>query len=59
MKQAGQTVDSLQGDDLNSVKKQLKQQILRGNELEEQLVDAKMNWATLDMENDELCLKLN
>lgn len=33
---------------------QLKDQIIRGNELEEQLIDAKMSWATLDMENDAL-----
>ena len=31
---------------------------MRANELEDQLVEAKMSWATLDMENDELTLKL-
>ena len=37
---------------------QLRDQIIRGNELESQLVDAKMRWADLDMENDELVQKL-
>ncbi len=30
----------------------------RANGLENQLVEAKMQWANLDMENDELTLKL-
>jgi len=33
--------------------------MLRGNELEDQLVEAKMSWATLDMENDSLTIKLH
>ena len=43
---------------LRNLKLQLKQQVLRGNELEDQLVEAKMSWATLDMENDQLTVKL-
>lgn len=31
----------------------------RCNDLEDQLVEAKMSWANLDMENDELTMKLN
>ena len=31
---------------------------MRANDLEEQYVDAKMNWADLDMKNDKLTLKL-
>ena len=45
-------------NDLNNLKIKLKQQTMRANELEDQLVEAKMSWATLDMENDELTLKL-
>jgi len=36
----------------------LRAQIIRGNELEDQLVEAKMNWAALDLEADELGFKL-
>jgi len=32
--------------------------MIRANDLENQLVEAKMQWANLDMENDELTLKL-
>ena len=39
---------------ITNLKQQLKAQILRGNEYEEQLVEAKMSWATLDMEVDQL-----
>ena len=43
---------------MNGLKIQLKEQIMRANDLEEQYVDAKMNWAELDMEVDKLKLKL-
>ena len=43
---------------LNNMRAQLREQIIRGNELESQLVDAKMRWADLDMENDELVQKM-
>ena len=43
---------------LNNMRTQLREQIIRGNELESQLVDAKMRWADLDMENDELVQKM-
>jgi hypothetical protein len=42
----------------NSLKLQLKDQIIRANDLEEQYVDAKMNWAELDLEVDKLKLKI-
>ena len=42
----------------NSLKLQLKDQIIRANDLEEQYVDAKMNWAELDLEVDKLKLKM-
>lgn len=31
---------------------------MRANELEDQLVEAKMNWAALDLESEQLNLKL-
>lgn len=40
------------------VKLQLRDQIIRANELESQLIEAKMHWAKLDMKNDELTQKL-
>ena len=44
---------------INLIKVRLKQQTMRANELEDQLVDAKMNLANLDFENDELTHKLH
>lgn len=40
------------------LKLQLRDQIIRANDLESQLIEAKMQWANLDMENDELSQKL-
>ena len=40
------------------LKLQLRDQIIRANDLESQLIEAKMHWANLDMENDELAQKL-
>ena len=40
------------------LKLQLRDQIIRANDLESQLIEAKMHWANLDMENDELTQKL-
>ena len=59
MKEIDEETD-MNGDqnDLNSLKIKLKQQTIRANELEDQLVEAKMSWATLDMENDELTFKM-
>ena len=51
---------------LDSVKKELaraqkkqRKESTRAEDLENQLVEAKMKWANLDMENDELAIKLN
>lgn len=41
-----------ESQDINKLKRQLKEQIVRANELEGQLVEAKMGWASLDMEAD-------
>ena len=43
---------------INNLNIQLKEQIIRANELEDQLIEAKMNWGSLDMENDKLTMKL-
>ena len=50
--------EDTEASQINTLKHQLKQQIIRCNDLETQLVDAKMNWAALDLESDELRMKL-
>ena len=44
--------------EVSKLQKQLKHQTIRADDLEAQLVSAKMQWANLDMENEELSLKL-
>ena len=39
-------------------RRELEAKAKRADELESQLVEAKMKWANLDMENDELCMKI-
>ena len=41
-----------------AMQKQLKSQTKRANDLESQLVAAKMKWGQLDMENDEMSFKM-
>ena len=44
--------------EMTKLQKQLKHQTIRADDLEAQLVSAKMQWANLDMENEELVMKL-
>jgi len=41
------------------VTSQKKEETTRANDLESELVSTKMKWANLDMENDELAMKLS
>ena len=45
-------------DKSEKFEKMYRTQKKRADDLENQLVDAKMKWANLDMENDEICLKM-
>ena len=44
--------------EVSAMQKQLKSQTKRANDLESQLVAAKMKWGQLDMENDEMSFKM-
>ena len=44
--------------EVSKIQKQLKHQTIRADDLEAQLVSAKMQWANLDMENEELSMRL-